>query len=232
MDYQNKIKIFRLSFPEVRLPVRAGHKLRGFVAGLFPEHDEFHNHGAKGWLYRYSQVQYKVIGGIPYIIGINEGAEKLWQVEDELDELVLGGEQIPLYEKALTITHENFGILDQVLEYTFLTPWLALNQTNYQRYQTGPGVLQREILRSVLIGNLLSLSKSLGYNVESQIMVDMGNMKTVETKFKNQNMLSFFGNFFVNFAIPDYLGLGKSVSRGFGTVCRSENARKKIEYKI
>ena len=31
-------------------------------------------------------------------------------------------------------------------------------------------------------------------------------------------MLGFLGAFSVNFEIPDYWGIGKSVSRGFGTV--------------
>ena len=33
-------------------------------------------------------------------------------------------------------------------------------------------------------------------------------------------MLGFLGTFFVNFSIPDYWGLGKSVSRGFGTIVK------------
>ncbi len=33
-------------------------------------------------------------------------------------------------------------------------------------------------------------------------------------------MLGFLGSFSENFEIPDYWGIGKSVSRGFGTVKR------------
>lgn len=218
-DY-TEIKIFRLSFPEVKLATRDGHKLRGFVAGLFPEYDEFHNHGERGWLYRYPIIQYKVIKGIPYIIGLNQGADKLEQVEDDLEELILGSRKVPIYEKALTISYEIIGVLDDVIEYTFVTPWMALNQTNYWQYQTGSGVEQREKLRSVIIGNLLSLSKGLNYRVEKKIFVDIGNLKPIETRFKDQTMIAFTGNFYVNFTIPNYLGIGKSVSRGFGTVQR------------
>ena len=31
-------------------------------------------------------------------------------------------------------------------------------------------------------------------------------------------MIGFFGTFQVNFNLPDYIGLGKSISRGFGTI--------------
>jgi len=38
--------------------------------------------------------------------------------------------------------------------------------------------------------------------------------------FKNQEMLTFQGKFVTNAVLPDYVGLGKSVSRGFGTIVR------------
>ncbi|MDA8215778.1 MAG: CRISPR-associated endonuclease Cas6 [Nitrospiraceae bacterium] len=38
--------------------------------------------------------------------------------------------------------------------------------------------------------------------------------------YKGTPMLGFLGTFSVNFEIPDYWGIGKSVSRGVGTVKR------------
>jgi hypothetical protein len=35
--------------------------------------------------------------------------------------------------------------------------------------------------------------------------------------------MGFLGTFSVNFNIPDYLGLGKSVSRGFGPVKKTKS---------
>lgn len=45
-------------------------------------------------------------------------------------------------------------------------------------------------------------------------------------KLKGTSMLGFLDAFPVNFEIPDYWGIGKSVSRGFGTVVR-QNAKKR-----
>ena len=41
-------------------------------------------------------------------------------------------------------------------------------------------------------------------------------------------MLGFLGTFSVNFEIPDYWGIGKSVSRGFGTVKREQRENNMI----
>lgn len=43
---------------------------------------------------------------------------------------------------------------------------------------------------------------------------------------KGNKFIGFMGNFKVNFELPDYIGLGKGVSRGFGTVRRIMQERK------
>ncbi|MBC7362911.1 MAG: CRISPR-associated endonuclease Cas6, partial [Candidatus Aminicenantes bacterium] len=67
-------------------------------------------------------------------------------------------------------------------------------------------------------GNILSMSKSLGYTVTEPIRAEIKNFKEVSAKLKDVPMIGFLGTFSVNFEIPDYWGIGKSVSRGFGTV--------------
>jgi len=40
-------------------------------------------------------------------------------------------------------------------------------------------------------------------------------------EFKGIRMIGFKGEFTVNFNIPDFFGIGKGVSHGFGTVKRA-----------
>ena len=44
------------------------------------------------------------------------------------------------------------------------------------------------------------------------------NLKKIEIDYKNKNLIGFRGTFKTNFVIPNYIGLGRSVSRGFGTI--------------
>ena len=67
------------------------------------------------------------------------------------------------------------------------------------------------------------MSKSLGYTVPEPIEANIGNLREVQTSLKGTPMLGFLGTFSVNFEIPDYWGIGKSVSRGFGTVVKLKN---------
>ncbi|MDY6854939.1 MAG: CRISPR-associated endonuclease Cas6 [Thermodesulfobacteriota bacterium] len=36
------------------------------------------------------------------------------------------------------------------------------------------------------------------------------------------SILGFLDTFYVNFEIPDYWGIGKSMSRGFGTIVKTD----------
>jgi hypothetical protein len=62
------------------------------------------------------------------------------------------------------------------------------------------------------------MAKGLDYVVASQIRLDIGRTRHTSCTVKGVDMLGITGEFMANFAIPDYLGLGKSVSRGFGAV--------------
>ncbi|MGR3319528.1 MAG: CRISPR-associated endonuclease Cas6 [Candidatus Anammoxibacter sp.] len=61
---------------------------------------------------------------------------------------------------------------------------------------------------------------AVGYTVQEPIKANIGKLREVRTSLKGTPMLGFIGTFSVNFEIPDYWGIGKSVSRGFGTVKR------------
>ncbi len=194
-------------------------KLRGFFASKFPEYIELHHHiEAKKYVYSYPLVQYKVIDYKPTIVGIGEGAEILKQIYQQVNEMIIGDETIPIHEKHIVVNEAEFGLTDELKFYRFLSPWLGLNQQNYQRFQMDSDPRFRiDLLNRVLIGNMISLSKALGYTVPGTIMVSADTRLRL-IKLKGLPMTGFTGFFATNFQIPNLLGLGKSVSRGFGTV--------------
>jgi hypothetical protein len=209
---------FTLTLGSTRPIHGSAHELRGFFATKFTEYTELHQHIADKFIYRYPVVQYKMINGVPTVIGINEGAEVLKQIYDEYDEIRLGENTYSIVERSISIKDEEFGISDKIRTYEFVTPWLALNQKNYKKFYLLKGKPERdEFLRKILIGNLISMSKSLGYDVPGQIKCDTL-VRFRKDRLKDVSVMAFSGGFHANFMIPDYLGIGKSVSRGFGAV--------------
>lgn len=102
-----------------------------------------------------------------------------------------------------------------------------MSQDNYRKYLESKREEQRELLRKTLIGNILSASKGLDYVVLDEIRLGIGRLRLRKCELKGTLFVEFLGEFTVNFAIPDYMGLGKSVSRGFGTVKKVNSGSKR-----
>lgn len=218
-----EIEILKLSLNfEPLLDEKDIDKIRGFFGSLFRENILAHHHRSdKGFIYAYPRLQYKIIKGTCIILGFNEGTEIIKNIFLNIGALNIGGYIKEITSKCLESYKANFHVADQKLYYTFLTPWLALNEKNYEEYQKYGTRSKRELLlKKILIGNIISIAKSLKYTISEPIQAEFLNLREVQTKLKKIPMLGFYGNFSVNFEIPDYFGIGKSVSRGFGTIKR------------
>jgi hypothetical protein len=80
---------------------------------------------------------------------------------------------------------------------------------------------KHQFLRHLIRENLKTVSKGFHYDIPAidDIKVE-GYFKSRPMNFKNIRMTCFTGDFTMNFLLPDYLGVGKQVARGFGTVRR------------
>jgi hypothetical protein len=204
----------------------AAAKLRGFFATRFNEYTLLHQHiNVDKLLYRYPRIQYKILEGAAIVLGIEEGAEVLKEIYDKYDTIELGENEYTIVERGIALKEEEFGISPELVSYEIITPWIALSQQNYQRYLESKREERRELLRRTLIGNILSASKGLDYVVLEEIRLEIGRLRRRKCELKGTSFIGFIGEFMVNFAIPDYIGLGKSVSRGFGTVRRVDEKR-------
>lgn len=195
-------------------------KVRGYLGNIFWDNPIAHNHDVNNkFIYKYPSIQYKIVNGKCLLIGFNEGIEIIKETFNNLETINIDGSWEEVVGKGLEYSKELFMLTYEKIDYTFLTPWLALNEKNYEKYvMTGSWEKRKQLLESILIGNIISISKSLGYTVTEPINANILRIREVRTKMKGTSMLGFLGTFSVNFEIPDYWGIGKSVSRGFGTI--------------
>ncbi len=211
-----------IRFPEIALQTRDAHKLRGFFGNYFKEHSPLlHNHYDDGTLrYKYPLVQYKVIDNMPLLVGFNEGARLLTELFLEMKELKIEGRIYPVNTKNISQQMFEAGLADSLLSYRFATNWFALNQDNFKEYASlhEPSAKQQK-LNTLLINNILSLFKGIDVWLEGKVMAK-GEFRERTVQFKDQHMLAFSGEFVCNAKIPDYAGIGKAVSRGFGAIIK------------
>lgn len=210
-----------LTFPHIQLPARAAHQLRGYFGRLFQEHSPLlHNHLESGELrYAYPLVQYKVLRGVPTLIGLGDGARLLVDLFLQIRELDIDGTVYPLDHKDLRCREVAAGYSEDLHRYRFATHWMALTQRNYEEYQGLREGEREEKLRQLLRNHILAAFKGMDVWLEPhERILTQVTLESRSTQFKNQTMLTFAGEFTTNAVLPRWIGIGKSVSRGFGTV--------------
>ena len=215
------IPTVQISFPDLKLQPADGHKIRGYFANWWRDKsDLLHNHTADGAsIYRYPLVQYKVLGRTPTIVGLGEGARLLVDMFLNLEELVIREDTYPLANKHIRSKQMEVGAAGEMINYQFISPWMALNQENFAAWQQAGPEEQQNILHAILVRNMLSFFKAADIWIDDQIIVQM-DIKPVMTHFKNREMIAFKGRFSANVHLPDFIGLGKSTSRGYGVIQR------------
>lgn len=200
---------------------------RGFFGSIFSDKILAHHHlsdeeatSAAKLLYRYPLVQYKAFQGELVVIGIEEGVEVVSHFA-HFESILFDSEEVVVLEAHFQHYDEEFGVSYQQIKYQFLTPWLALNEENVKAYYRNSFKKKQELLSRILIGNVLSMAKGLNHTVKNRIHAIV-KVKECRCRLKQNPMIGFVGDFIVNFRLPDYIGLGKSVSRGFGTIKRGD----------
>jgi hypothetical protein len=209
-----------IRFPEIKLQARDAHQLRGYFGNLFKEKSELlHNHMGNGELrYNYPLVQYKVIDQVPMLVALADGAQLLPQLFLQIRELNIKGTVYPVHQKQIEATTWEPVFKNELLRYQFKTNWMALNQANHKRYQNSSRRERQELLNRTLVGNMLSMLKGIGVFADEKIEAQVSITNEREAKFKNNRMLSFTGSFRTNLQLPNFIGLGKQVARGFGSI--------------
>ncbi|MGV8110936.1 CRISPR-associated endonuclease Cas6 [Methanospirillum sp.] len=199
--------------------VETGTNLRGYIGNKFPEYPLLHHH-LDNPIRTYPRVQYKVIGGTPAILGIEEGAQVIGEIADAINELVFLTGRYDVVQKVSYDQKIPIMPVPKPIKYRFVYPWMALNEENYRKFKGFHDWKEKKMfLNRILIGNILSMAKGLGIVIEERLSVRTM-LDQVPIRYKGVEMTGFSGSFTVNFQIPEYIGIGKGVSQGFGTIRR------------
>ena len=211
------LKIFTLTLEPVDPVQFSMAEIRAYFTIKLDEYTVLHKSNDTAFIYRYPAVQCKQIKNTLIVIGISQGAALLEQLSQDMSEIFLRKNTCTILKRDSSIRNEEFGISSKTHTYEFLTPWLALNQQNKKEFYNLKGKPERDaFMRKILIKDLATLAKSLDYKTPVPI--------TCEAKIRfridwmsRENVMVFLGKFKTNLQIPDYFGMGQSVSQGFGT---------------
>ncbi len=207
---------------ENKLPAWQTPAFRGaLIEKVGREQVAFHNHvGDTALVYRYPIIQYKSIAGKPSLLCVGQGVEEIHKLFGLRNwEVNIAGQEYDLKLGRMDMNQVRLGVWDKVFSYR-IREWLALNEHNYERYQKTESLVERiALLERLLTGNILSFAKGIDWHVDKPIEVciqELGSQRTI--RYKGVPFLAFDVAFSCNIFLPQYLGLGKSASHGFGVV--------------
>ena len=190
----NRLKIWIIFFHNEIAPEEVPAFRGAVIANSGSESLLFHNHESDERLrYRYPLIQYKRINRKAAIVCV---------------------ERTNAYRHLLQLW-------DTMFIYR-IRKWLPLNQVNYAKYMALESLAEKyAMLEKLLTGNILSMAKGLGIRFEKQVECKIVAMEEpCLITYKGVKMMAFDAKFKSNVSLPDYIGLGKGVSLGMGTVVR------------
>jgi hypothetical protein len=216
-----KIRILNVSFD---------HEIKGFELPAFrgaiiekvgKDNLLFHNHfDDTRFRYSYPLIQYKQINHKPAIFCVDFGVDEIHKFFEQRDwSLKISDRVLDMRIDSLQMNQFTMQVWDKKWKYS-ITNWLALNQENYKKYNELDSLTEKiQMLENTMKGNILSLAKGIDWTVDKQIELNIVDIKNTHAVTKKKKMaLAFDLDFTTNVFLPNYIGLGKSVSLGFGMV--------------
>jgi hypothetical protein len=222
-----KLPIFIVQFANEITPQEI-QLFRGAVIASLNEKDIlFHNHTEDGVVYRYPRIQYKRIHKKAAIICIKEGIKSIGELFcAESYHYKFGEREVDMRIDTINTYQTDIDFCEEPKRYRLLN-WLPLDSENYQEYQAIEGMAQRiTFLEEKLIGNLLSFFTEMGFRAEQKIELHITDITGQRlAHYKGVRLMAFDIEFKVNLVLPQYIGLGKSASVGFGTLTKITEKR-------
>jgi hypothetical protein len=191
------------------------------IAKVGMEEVAFHNHiGDTNLLYKTPIIQYKSILKKPCIFCMGDGVDEIHKLFGQSDMMIdIRGRKIKLNIAKLEMQYHHIEIDEKLHKYS-INNWLGLNEDNFKVYVKIDSLVEKtKMLERMLIGNILSFSKGAELTIEKPITVSITNIDEEKIiRYKGLPLKAFDLKFNTNISLPNYLGLGKSVSHGFGII--------------
>ena len=216
-------------YPEIRTvavriftdkPVRkTPYQVKGVIMNQFPDEEIVPMlDGSYRQKFLYPRVQVKILNEQIYIVGINEGVNSIKAIAKKMDFLDFGNITFQILDNEIEEHQNRFQPVSKLIRYRFVTPWVALNQTTGYRYRNLNNADRVNFLNRLLGQNIVFMAREMGMELEENIFTKVTLSSLFPRQVDENNWGAFDGEFRANFVLPNYLGIGNGITRGYGTL--------------
>ena len=166
----------------------------------------------------YPRIQVKILDEQIHFVAISEGVSPIKDVLSNLDELDFGNITFKISDTEIEEKEDYFKPISKLISYRFVTPWIALNQATGNKYRSLKNEEKASYLNNLLGQNIVFMSREMGLELESNIFMKVKLPSFSPKTVDENNWGAFDGEFETNFVLPNYLGIGNGITRGYGTI--------------
>ena len=221
-----KIRTLHISFDAPISPYQVSAFRGAIIEKAGRENILFHNHiDDDKFVYKYPLIQYKVVRKQPSIFCLDAGVDEIHHLFQKKSwNINLSGNPVELKVDRLDLKTVTLNVWDKSFDYTIIN-WQALNEKNYPAYIKMVSFEEKaQLLQRVLTGNILSFAKGLDWHIDQPIKIQIHEIRNEQLrKMKGIHVGALDVAFSCNVFLPNFIGLGKGVSMGFGIVKQVKN---------
>ncbi len=166
----------------------------------------------------YPRVQVKILNEQIYVVGIGEGAEPVRALAKELTLLNFGNITFEVVDVDMEESENRFQHINQLLRYKFVSPWVALGNTTQNRYKFLKNADRVAFLNKLLGQNIVFLGREMDVDLSKKVYTKIRLSSLFPKPVDEDNWGAFTGEFHTNFILPDYIGIGNGITRGYGAI--------------
>tara|TARA_B100000029_G_scaffold377282_1_gene371938 strand:+ start:1024 stop:2091 length:1068 start_codon:yes stop_codon:yes gene_type:complete len=166
----------------------------------------------------YPRVQVKILNEQIYIIGIHEGVDPVLSLAEKFEIFDFGNITFEVQDSDIENAKQQFIPSSRLVRYRFITPWVALNHMTGGRYRFLTNQEKPSFLNRLLGQNIIFLANEVGVNLEDNIFTKVKVSSLFPRPVDENKWGAFMGEFKTNFVLPNYIGVGNGITRGFGTI--------------
>ncbi|MEC7746436.1 MAG: CRISPR-associated endonuclease Cas6, partial [Candidatus Neomarinimicrobiota bacterium] len=113
---------------------------------------------------------------------------------------------------------QQFIPTDRLIRYRFITPWVALNQMTGGKYRFLTNQEKPSFLNRLLGQNIVFMAKEVGIDLNDRVFTKVKVSSLFPKPVDENKWGAFMGEFKTNFVLPNYIGVGNGITRGYGTI--------------
>lgn len=166
----------------------------------------------------YPRIQVKILNEQIYIVGVNEGVKPVRELIKLFNLLDFGNITFNVLDIDVEDSENRMQYMEQLVRYRFITPWVALNKASQKRYKYLKNDDRLTFLNRLLGQNLIFLAREIGLDLSEKVYTKLKLTSLFPKPIDENSWGAFTGEFQTNFILPNYIGIGNGITRGYGVI--------------